>query len=68
MEIAEQRVKPEKPDQTEVPHHLVERLAAEFTGDGIRISSGRVDLQLLVDVALVNHRVKNVQNLRKVKE
>ena len=67
MEIAEQRVQPEQADQAEVAHHLVERLSAEFSGDGIRISSGRVDLQLLVDVALVHHRVENVQNLEKNK-
>ena len=63
--VSEQRVEPEEPHEAEVSHHLVERMPSEFSGHGIRVSAGGVDFQLLVDVALVHHRVEDVQNLSK---
>jgi hypothetical protein len=46
MEITQKRVKPEQPDEAEVSHHFVERLTTKITGDGVRISTCGVDLQL----------------------
>jgi hypothetical protein len=63
MEVAKEAVKPQKSDEAEVAHHFIEGMAAEVSGDGVRVASGRVDLQLLVNVALVHHRVKHVQHL-----
>ncbi len=56
-------MKPQKSDEAEVAHHFIEGMTAKVSGDGVRVASGRVDLQLLVDVALVHHRVKHVQHL-----
>jgi hypothetical protein len=46
MEITQKRVKPEQPDEAEVPHHFVERLTTKITGDSVGISACGVDLQL----------------------
>ena len=60
VKVPEERVKPEKAHQAEVSHHFVEGVTSKIPGDCIRISSGCVDLQLLVDVALVDHGVEHV--------
>ncbi len=58
-------MEPKQTHKAEVAHHLIDGVTSEFSGDGIGISSGGVDLQLLVDVALVHHGVKNVEDLHR---
>jgi len=66
MKISKQRVKPQKANQREVSHHFVKRMATKISGNRVGVTSGRVDFQLLIDVALVHHRVENVQDLKDV--
>lgn len=63
MEVAKEWMKSEKSNEWEVSHHFVERMATEISGNGVWVSSGSVHLQLFVDVTLVYHGVKNIQNL-----
>ena len=49
--------------QAEVSHHLIKGMSPKFASNSVRISTGRVHLELLVDVTLVDHRVENVQDL-----
>lgn len=57
-------MKPEKSNKAEVAHHFIKRLAAKLVSDGVWITSRAIHFQLLIDITLVNHGVKDVQYLK----
>lgn len=64
--IAEERVQTKQADKGKVAEHLVQRMFAKSSGDGIWISAACKYFQLALDLGLVDEIVKNVQDAQHV--
>ena len=66
--ISKERMKAQETDETEIPQHLVEGVPPKLPRHCVGISPLGVGLQLLIDVALLNQGVEDIEHRMNIPE